>query len=109
MISNQFSMISIDFDLIFNDFSKFLPVGVRRYSKLFQIFDFSYEKCILLMICHVFYVFLIFSYVFLSIFIDLGDGGRIFLEDPTPINPRRDNISRKDNPSLRLYIYIYYK
>ena len=31
-----------------------------------------------------------------------GDGGgRIFLEDPTPINPRKDNISRKDNPSLR--------
>ena len=38
---------------------------------------------------------------------DGGDGGgRIFLEDPTPINPRRDNISRKDNPSLR-YTYIY--
>ena len=37
-----------------------------------------------------------------------GGGGRIFLEDPTPINPRRDNISRKDNPSLRyIYIYIY--
>ena len=38
-------------------------------------------------------------YLFLTI---LGDGGgRIFLEDPTPINPRRENISRKDNPSLR--------
>ena len=32
---------------------------------------------------------------------DDGGGGRIFLEDPTPINPRRDNISRKNNPSLR--------
>ena len=37
-----------------------------------------------------------------------GDGGgRIFLEDPTPINPRRDNISRKDNPSLRYIISIF--
>jgi len=36
-----------------------------------------------------------------------GDGGgRIFLEDPTPINPRRDNISRKGNPSLRYNVYI---
>ena len=46
-------------------------------------------------------------HVFLTILGDGdGGGGRIFLEDPTPINPRRDNISRKDNPSLR-YIYIY--
>ena len=37
---------------------------------------------------------------------DGGDGGkRILLEDPTPINPHRDNISRKDNPSLR-YTYM---
>ena len=57
------------------------------------------------------YVFLMTFYVFLLIFHKKGDGGgggRIFLEDPTPINPRRDNISRKDNPSLR-YIYIYNK
>ena len=56
-----------------------------------------------------FYVCLMIFYVFLLI---LGDGGgdgdgRIFLEDPTPINPHRDNISRKGNPSLRnIHIYI---
>ena len=39
---------------------------------------------------------------------DAGDDdGRIFLEDPTPINPRRDNISRKGNPSLRYIEYIH--
>ena len=53
--------------------------------------------------------FLMIFHVFLLIFHKKGDGcdgggdgGRIFLEDPSPINPRRDNISRKDNPSLRL-------
>ena len=38
---------------------------------------------------------------------DGDDDGRIFPEHPSPIlHAPRDNISRKDNPSLR-YIYIY--
>ena len=37
-----------------------------------------------------------------------GGGGRIFPEHPSPIlHAPRDNISRKDNPSLRYIIYIY--
>ena len=39
-----------------------------------------------------------------------GDDGIIFTEKPSPIlHAPRDNISRKDNPSLRhnIYIYIY--
>ena len=40
---------------------------------------------------------------------DGGDDGRIFPEHPSPIlHAPRDNISRKDNPSLRfIYIHIY--
>ena len=35
-----------------------------------------------------------------------GGGGRIFPEHPSPIlHAPRDNISRKDNPSLRLETY----
>ena len=57
-----------------------------------------------------FHVCLSFFSFLLSFFHKKGDGddgdGRIFLGDPTPINPRRDNISRKDSPSLRLYYWI---
>ena len=63
----------------------------------FRIFAFFFMKNV---IVSDFYVFLMICYVF-SLILGGDDGGRIFLEDPTPINPRRDNISRKDNPSLR--------
>ena len=80
---------------------------------------FRFLTCLMKIVIFIeFWWFVMYFYWFLCIFNDfyvfwsLGDGGdgdgdgRIFLEDPTPINPRRDNISRKGNPSLR-YIYIY--